>query len=178
MTELNIVPECYVDTKIAEIVGYAKRKYNHQHGCGDVSNEMQHNRLKEQIALGIIDEDKYKGPTPKYFSEFNLVIQENNLILKRHHSRKHYLILICPEVESWLLEDAKKSGIIPSDVEYNLPDQLKRFVQISKIKDIDRNEGFKKFIKALIKAQAPSVITLQKWINLFKLDQLDTLVNK
>ena len=38
MTELSIVPECYVDTKTAEIVSQAKRKYNHQHGCGDVAN--------------------------------------------------------------------------------------------------------------------------------------------
>ena len=179
MTELNIVPECYVDTKIAEILGQAKRKYNHQHGYGDVSNEMQHNRLKEQIALGIIDEDKYKGPArKKYFAEFNLVIQENNLILKKRHSRKHYLILICPEVEKWLLEDAKKIDINPSDADYNLPNELKGFTKLSKIKDIDKNEGFKKFIKALIRAEAPSITTLKKWIELFKINQLDTLSNK
>ena len=176
MTELNIVPECYVDTKIAKIISQAKRRYNHQHGCGDVANEMQNNRLKEQVALGIVDEDKYKGPAPKYFAEFNLVIKENNLILKKHHTRKHYLILICPEVEKWLLEDAQKSGINCTDPEYNLPDKLKGFVQISKIKDIDRNEGFKKFIKTLMKAQAPSLTTLQRWITLFKIDQLDGLL--
>ncbi len=73
MTVLNIVPECYVDTKIAEIVGQAKSKYNHQHGCGDVSNEL-HKSLTDEIALGIIDEDKHKGPPSKYFLEFDLVI--------------------------------------------------------------------------------------------------------
>jgi hypothetical protein len=177
MTELNIVPECYVDTKIAEILGEAKRKYNHQHSCGDVSNELQ-KRLREKIALGIIDEDKGKGSVPKYFSEFATIVQENNLILKVHEVRKHYLIIVCPEIEKWLLEDAKKVNINPSDEEYNLPDKLGGLIQISKIRDIDRNDGFKKFIKVLIREQAPSITTLKKWIELFKAGQLDSLSNK
>jgi hypothetical protein len=177
MIELNIVPECYVDTKIAEIVSQAKRKYNHQHGCGDVSKLLQ-KQLKDKVALGIVDEDSDKGPVAKYFLEFNLVIKENNLVLKKHKTRNHYLILICPEVEKWLLEDAKSVGIDPSDSEYNLPDSLKEFIKISKEKDIDRNEGFKKFIKTLVREKAPSITTLKKWIELFKFGQLDTLSNK
>ncbi len=177
MTELNIVPECYIDTKIAEIVGQAKRKYNHQHGCGDVSNVLQ-GKLKDKIALGIIDEDQNKGPVPKYFLEFDLVLQENNLILKKHKTRKQYLILVCPEIEEWLFEDSKKVGLNPSDLEYNLPPNFKDFISISKEKDIDRNEGFKKFIKVLIRKKAPSITTLKKWIELFKIDELDTLPNK
>lgn len=177
MTELNIVPECYVDTKIAEIVGEAKRKYNHQHSCGDVSNELQ-KRLRNKIALGIIDEDRGKGSVPKYFSEFDIIAQENNLILKRHKIRKHYLILICPEIEKWLLTDAENVNINPSDAEYNLPDKLQGLIQISKIRDIDKNDDFKKFIKALVREQAPSITTLKKWIDLFKSGQLDTLSYK
>lgn len=177
MTELNIVPECFVDTKIAEIVGQVKSKYNHQHGFGDVSNEMEYS-LENEMALGIIDEDKNKGSTSKYFLGFDLILQEQNLILKKHKTLKHYLILICPEVEKWLLEDAKKTGIDPSDVEYDLPNELKGLIKISKIKDIDRNEGFKKFIKALVREQAPAITTLKKWIELFKIDQLNTLANK
>ena len=176
MAELNIVPECYVDTRIAEIVGQAKIKYNHQHGFGDVSNEMEHS-LENEMALGIIDEDKNKGATSKYFLEFDLIAQGHNLILKKHKTIKHYLILVCPEVEKWLLEDAKKMGIDPSNVEYDLPNELKGLIKISKIKDIDRNEGFKKFIKMLLREQAPSITTLKKWIELFKTDQLDTLAN-
>lgn len=177
MGELNIVPECYVDTKIAEIVGQAKRKYNHQHGFGDVSKEMEYT-LENEIALGIIDEDKYKGPTSKYFSEFHLFAQESNLILKKHKIRKHYLILICPEVEKWLLADANITGIIPSDKEYGLPNQLRGLIKISKIRDIDNNQGFKNFIKALVRKEAPSITTLKKWIDLFKSGLLDTLPNK
>ena len=86
MTELNIIPECYVDTKVAEILGESSKKYNHQHGCGAVANEL---RKRENIALGIIDEDAGKGPPASYFSEFEVVKQENNLILKKHKQKKH-----------------------------------------------------------------------------------------
>ena len=174
MTELSIVPECYIDTKVAEILGEAKGKYNHQHSCGDVSNELQ-KRLINKIALGIIDEDKGKGSVPKYFSEFTIIAESNKLILKKHKLRKHYLILICPEIEKWLLADAEYVNITPSDIEFNLPNKLEGLIQISKIKSIDKNEGFKKFIKALIREKAPSITTLKKWIELFKLGQLDNL---
>jgi hypothetical protein len=173
MTTLNIVPECYVDTKIAEILGQAK-KYNHQHGCGDVANELK-NKLRNNIALGIIDEDKNKGPQAKYFSEFETMVEENNLILKRHKSRKHYLILICPEVEKWLMTDSQRVNIDPSDGNYKLPGQLKDFVQKTKIQNIEKNEGFKRFIKALVIKKAPSITTLKQWIELFRADQLDVL---
>ena len=83
MIELNIFPECYVDTKIAQILGEAKKKYNHHAGVGGVSNKMLTNKLKDQPALGIVDEDKGKGSMPKYFLEFNTIIEKDNLILKK-----------------------------------------------------------------------------------------------
>lgn len=168
MTELSIIPECYVDTKVAEILGESLKKYNHQHGCGDVANELRNN---DRIALGIIDEDKNKGPAAKYFSEFEIIKEENNLILKRHKQKKQFLILICPEIEEWLLNDANKVNINPNSDEYKLPDELKGFKNISKIKDIDRNEGFYRFIKALVKEKSPSITTLKKWIIEFKTNQ-------
>jgi hypothetical protein len=171
MTELNIIPECYVDTKVAEIVGQASRKYNHQHGCGDVANRMI--KSKNNICLGIIDEDKNKGPRAKYFSEFTTIKEENNLILKRHKERKQYLMLICPEIEQWLMNDARHAQIDPTG--YNLPPNLKGFTSICKTQDIDRNEGFYRFIKTLINKNAPSVSTLKMWIDCFKKDQLDNL---
>jgi hypothetical protein len=171
MTELNIVPECYVDTKVAEIVGQA-RKYNHQHGCGNVANELK-NKLKNNIALGIIDEDKNKGPASIYFLEFNTIKTENNLILKKHTERQQYLVLVCPEIEAWLLNDAKAVGIAPS--EFGLPEDMKGFNSISKIQKIDRNIGFHQFIKKLLRENAPAITTLKSWIELFEAGNLDSL---
>ncbi len=174
MTELNIVPECYVDTKVAEIAGQTG-KYNHQHGSGDVANQLK-NKLKNNIALGIIDEDKNKGPAAKYFSKFNTVKTENNLILKKHKERQHYLVLICPEIEEWLLSDAKAVGIAPID--FGLPENMKGFKELTKIQSIDRNIGFHRFIKKLLRENAPAITTLKSWIDLFKAGKLDSLVNR
>lgn len=168
MTILNIVPECYVDTKVAEIPGQAK-KYNHQHGCGDVANELK-TKLHNKIALGIIDEDKNKGPASKYFSEFNILETKNHLILKKHKERKHYLIVICPEIENWLLTNATRVEIIPAD--YGLVNNLQGLKQLSKIQSIDKNIGFYRFIKKLLRKKAPGITVLKNWIELFNTDKL------
>lgn len=173
MTELSIVPECYVDTKVAEIVGQAKRGYNHQHGCGDVAKTLSTN-LKNMTALGIIDEDKNKGPQAKYFSHFVTVKEENNLILKKHNEKDQYLILICPEIEKWLLSDADAIGINMEDFE--LPKNLSGLKEITKTQDIDKNIDFYRFIKALIREEAPSITTLKNWLDLFKNDAISSLL--
>ncbi len=172
MTELNIVPECYVDTKVAEIAGHATRKYNHQHGCGDVANQLK-NKLRNKISIGIIDEDKNKGPQAKYFSEFQTIKTENKLILKKHKNLKQYLILVCPEIEEWLMSDATAVNVNPID--YGLPESMKGFKEITKTQNIDKNIDFHRFIKALLRENAPSITTLKNWIELFKKDELDII---
>ncbi len=175
MTVLNILPECYVDTKVAEIItGIASsEKYNHQHGCGQIANLLK-NRLKDNIALGIIDEDKNKGPVAKYFLEFEEIKSENNLILKKHNKREQYLILICPEIEEWLLMNARSVNIDPSVSE--LPLHLKGFKQITKTQSIDKNIMFYQFIKSLLNKEAAGIVTLKRWIDAFKLNTHETLI--
>jgi hypothetical protein len=165
MAVLNILPECYVDTKVAEIVTRSSEKYNHQHGCGQIANLLK-NRLKDRIALGIIDEDKNKGPMARYFHEFENIKSENDLILKKHTEKKQYLILICPEIERWILMNANSVHLNPTD--FNLPTDLRGFKQITKTRNIDSNLDFYQFIKELINKNAAGIITLGNWLNEFK----------
>ncbi len=132
MTELSIVPECYADTKLAEILVQSKRKFNHQHGCGDVANQLK-NRLKNFPALGIVDEDKNKGPVSKYFLEFNVLKEQNSLILKKHPERNHFLVIVCPEIENWLLYNAVSVNVSP--LKFSLPENLAGFKKLSKTLD-------------------------------------------
>jgi hypothetical protein len=169
MIKLNIVPECYVDTKVAEIVG--KNQYNHQHGRGNVANLLK-NKLKDKPALGIIDEDKNKGPLPKYFWEFKTIKEENSLLLKKNE-RNHFLIIFCPEIENWLLNNANIVKINPDN--FDLSGDLNEFKQITKAPNIDTNLDFYRFIKELIKSKAPGFITLQKWIDAFSKNEMSKL---
>ena len=173
MTVLNILPECHVDTKVAEIITHASEKYNHQHGCGQIANQLK-NRLKDKIALGIIDEDKNKGPLPHYFSEFEKLKSENGLILKKHTTRKQYLILICPEIEEWLMTNANSVNIKLS--EFNLPADLKGFKQITKTQNIDINMAFYQFTKLLVSKKAPGIIALKSWIEAFKTNTIEDAI--
>jgi hypothetical protein len=170
MEMLNILPECYVDTKVAEIITRSSEKYNHQHGCGQIANLLK-KRLKDTVALGIIDEDKNKGPIANYFLEFDEIKSENDLILKKHRERKQYLILICPEIEKWLLMNANSVHLDP--LHFNLPSDLSGFKQITKTQNIDSNPDFSRFIKSLINKNAAGIITLRNWINDFKNNTLD-----
>ncbi|HUZ58151.1 MAG TPA: hypothetical protein VMU83_05165 [Hanamia sp.] len=172
MAVLNILPECYVDTKVAEIITRSSEKYNHQHGCGQIANLLKR-RLKDTVALGIIDEDKNKGPIANYFLEFDEIKSENDLILKKHKDRKQYLILICPEIEKWLLMNANSVHLNLSD--FNLPSDLNGFKQITKTQDIDSNLDFYQFIKALIDKKSAGIITFGNWVSDFKNNTFDNL---
>lgn len=162
MTALNIVPECYVDTKLAEILAESSTKFNHQKGHGNVANKMQFD-VKNQFALGIIDEDTIKVRKAKYFSEFKNIKTENSLTLQKHNELNHYLIIINPAIEKWLLENAKISGVIPD----NLGNELEDLKSFTKKKAIYKNQGFYVFVKKLIRNQAPGIITLKLWIEQF-----------
>lgn len=173
MTALNIVPECYVDTKLVEILGEFKR-CNHQHGCGDVSRELL-TKLKNNISLGIIDQDPNKGFKSKYFNEFNIIKEEENLILQKHPKQSQYLILICPEIEEWLFNNAQSVKLSPEN--FGLPKGLKGFKKESKSENINKNIGFYRFVKELVRSNANGVITLKKWIDYFYKGKYELLEN-
>jgi hypothetical protein len=171
MTRLIILPECYVDTQVAKII--VQGKLNHQMGCSQVANKL-FSEFKNSIALGIIDEDKNKGSVHPYIKEFDMKQSANNLILKKHSEREHYLIVICPEIENWLLNDAKSVNIDLSS--FKLPHDLKGLIKLSKTEAIGKNPDFNRLIKALIRAQAPSITTFKLWLDLFKNDAIRTLI--
>lgn len=162
MTELNIVPECEVDTRLVQILANFKKPPNHAKGHGNVANKLKFD-LKNRIALGVIDEDKTKIRKSPYFELFTLTVSKYNLTLKKHPSLSHYLILINPPIEIWLLENAKISNVTSEKLGNNLKD-VKDF---TKRKDIHRNVHFTAFIKELIKTHAPGVILLKTWIEKF-----------
>lgn len=165
MKIFNIIPECNVDTRVIEILGKIKYIAGHKHGKGNVSNELE-KALKNNIALGIVDEDPNKGFEPKYFArQFQESKKENNLLLKTHKSLKQYLIVIRPEIEAWLNQNAISVNVSPD--EYSLPKNLKGFKQLCKSKEIRKNYQFDNFIKSLIQKKAPGIITLKTWIEDF-----------
>ena len=100
----HIVPECYIDTMLVQtLVPPGKNcRYNHQHGCFAVSNEMELYSLKDKFALGIIDNDKKKA---KYLSKFIEIDNiDDALKLYKHKEFYQYYIEINPAMEAWILK--------------------------------------------------------------------------
>jgi hypothetical protein len=155
-----IIPECYVDTRIANILGGDNSSFNHAKGCGQVANAMQHPKMIDSFALGIIDEDKFSGTKPKYFNEFTIIKKEDdNLILKKHHHKNHYLIIVRPVIEKWLLKDA--SAVDINLEEFNLSNSINSLIDLTKSKEIHNNSEFTRFIKKLKRENAPSITILK-----------------
>ena len=137
----HIVPECYIDTMLVQTLVPPKKnsRYNHQHGCFDVSNEMELYGLKDKFAVGIIDNDKKKAKYLKGFIEIDNI--ENALKLYKHQSRHQYFIELNPAIEVWILKVCEQEAI-DIFVEFGLPNNLKALKQITKPQTSSKDKRF------------------------------------
>ncbi len=119
---IPIIPECFADRVVIEILGNIPRfATNKQHSKTKVENILinknEYNKQKNiakyenAIALAVIDFDK--GIHPKsYFKNFNIdIYKSENIIYKKHDSKGHYLLLICPAIEKWMIEAARQAEV-------------------------------------------------------------------
>jgi hypothetical protein len=158
--DANIIPECYVDTLLAETIAPPVRGYNHQHSCTKVLSVME-NRLANEFALGIIDDDKI---APKSFTMFFTAVKThgNDLALYKHTGRRHYIIKIIPAAEKFILNAAQQCGISPAD--YGLPTDLKELTAVTKHKTSKDNVNLKNLFRAIKQGNAENFCKLAQWI--------------
>jgi hypothetical protein len=142
MEELAVIPECFVDTCLAETITNATH-FNHQKGCGTVSKLMQE-KLKDKFALGIVDKDKKLLP---YLIEFDLVGSQGSLFLYKHRNKSHYIIQIFPAIEKFILKAVDEKGIHLAD--YNLPNTLTELTKITKNITSKKSPVFKQLFQML-----------------------------
>jgi hypothetical protein len=139
---LNILPECYADTQMINTLGF--KKVNHCDSIGEVANTMIKN-YKNKLAIGIIDRDK-PGWVPSYFNDFQVYKTIGNIEIKKLVDTKHYIVVVAPALESYLL-DLASSLDIPID-KYGFKD-LNSLKRITKSKKLPKNEKFKSFLNSL-----------------------------
>jgi hypothetical protein len=157
-----VLPECYVDTCMIETLVPPNSHYNHQKGSGTVAKKMK-NFFGDRFALGIIDKDKKEL---YYLKEFNLVISKYNLELYKHKKKHHYLILINPAIETFILSNAKAAGISISS--FDLPETMDEFRKETKLVNSKKDPRFRKLFKELIKADLDEITLLITWISYLK----------
>jgi len=151
----NVVPECYADTVLVEILGF--KRPNHVLNS-NISMVIKTIREKQpnQLIVGIIDSDR--GKSEKVLNGFELVEEQHDI--KKFTREKHTILIICPALEGWIFQNADLKGINPKDYGFHTP---KYFRQVCKKISANKNTELKRFLNDL-KQKAPGFIQLKTWI--------------
>lgn len=151
-SNLYIIPECYVDTNLVQILLQIKG-VNHQYGCGQVTNVMQ-KHFKDSFSIGIIDNDDLQS---NYSKECVAIASSDEIILCKHPNSHHYLIKIKHIMERFILNCAKKQGI---DLAANgVPSDLEGLKSLTKSKECLDNPDLKRALKAVCKSNELMLLT-------------------
>ena len=154
----HLMPECFLDTNLMETILPPKKAYNHQKGCNDVVKLMAE-KFQNRFALGVLDIDKDSFDKLRT-KQFTLLQENNGLMLYKHESEQHYLILH-PNIEKWLIEEAKQVNL--SLEFYSLSSNLEELKKLSKPKTSKDNPRFKAVFEKLKEQNAKGITQLFNW---------------
>ena len=169
--DLHILPECFIDTTLAETLSFPKRGYKHVKGCNKVLSEM--NKNSNNAALGIIDDDKC---VPASFQSFELLKEHNeNLAIYKHNEKPHYIVKIYKAAEDFILKNAEKCGISMAD--YHLSDNLSNLIKQTKDITTKSNPDLKRLFSAIKQNENSDFHKLAQWIELFKANPYNLDIN-
>jgi hypothetical protein len=158
----HIIPECYIDTVLMEVLIPPEKQYNHQKGVPTVVKEMQEKFLNK-FALAILDRDEDKKRKQiKYYNEFDLLLEKHNISLHRHKNRlRHHYLIFHPPFEKWIISESEETNLLLE--EYGLPNNFKELIKITKPPTPENNPKFKRLFKALKKYNANGITLLFEW---------------
>lgn len=125
MAANEFIPECYIDTNLVETF-LEMRGVNHQKGCNVVGKVMKE-KFSDRFAVGIIDADKRPA---SYSYEFDLIAESKYIKLMKHPQRPHYMIVISPAMDGFVLKCAEEAGLDIS--RYGFSPTLEGFISQTK----------------------------------------------
>ncbi len=149
----QVLPECYADTVLVEVLGFTKP--NHQLSIGKVLSQMESAHANKAM-VGIVDDDKRK---PGYFQKFTQTEECEGI--KRYQKDSQVILVISPAFETWVFENAAAAGVDPG--KYGFSDR-KSFEKACKKQDAGKNTSLKNFLNTLKQKQAPGFKQLRDWI--------------
>ena len=118
-------------------------------------------RLKDHPgATGIVDEDPGYDP-PHEFASYRLTESGEGaqIQLRKRQAGGQNLIVLCPEVEEWLLQRAKISGVDPR--QYHLQVTAR---ELHDLPGYEERESFHQFLAALTNSGDRGMSLLRQWI--------------
>jgi len=111
-------------------------------------------------ATGIVDEDPGYDP-PHEFANYRLTERSEGvqLQLRTRQGGGQRLIVVCPEVEDWLLQRARVSEVDPR--QYHLRSTAK---ELRELPDYEKKESFQQFLSALTDRSDKGMSLLRQWV--------------
>ena len=100
--------------------------------------------FSERFAVGIMDKDKKRV---SYLKEFSHIAHDEAIELFKHHRRPHYILLISPAVEGFILAAVSELSI--DLCEYDIPDNLDDMRKETKQVDAKSSQKYRKLFKRL-----------------------------
>ena len=168
--DLQILPECFIDTVLAETLVFPQRGYKHIKGCNKVLSEM--NKKSNNALLGIIDDDKC---VPSSFKSFDLLRKHSeNLAIYKHNKKPHYIVKIRKAAEDFILKNVEKCNI--SMIDYNLPDKLPDLIKQTKNITSKNNPDLKRLFLAIKQNKNSDFYILAQWIEKFKINPYNLII--
>jgi hypothetical protein len=167
-----IIPECYVDSCLIEVLLVADKDFvNHHKGNGKVAKEMMDN-FSDGFCIGVIDEDKEPLDYLKFFDEKKTT---DFLKLWKHKQKHHYIIQIRPVIEKWFLRICRENEIDLS--EFNLSMDIKSLLKVSKSVNSRKDERFIKLFKQMKNKNCQPVIDLKNWLEFLKANKYNSNID-
>lgn len=148
MKILNL--ECKPDERLAKVLGIPSKNIEHHNDKGRIGN-----LLKEDVyVIAMVDEDPGK-PSSKSFATLEKESEAHGIKVLVHKKKKQYVVVLCPELEGWIINISKKSKISLS--EFGLPEKAKQLH-----KEINyRLPAFEKLLLKLLEKKNPTLLYLQ-----------------
>ena len=149
--------ECKADEALARSLGIRRREISHQRNKEQVLKMIT--RVTNCIAL--VDEDPNSQP-PQLFGQ--LLRQEDclaqGIVLYLDRRRNNQVVVLCPNLEGWVIRSAQESRIRHDRPPYRLPDAAHSLHNVIN----DRLPSLRYLLTALLTAQSPRILKLQELI--------------
>lgn len=149
----NIIPECYADTLLVELLGFPYPNHALNSCISSVLKVVKASKPNERV-VGIIDSDR--GKSEKLLEQF-IFIEELHGI-KKYTRENQTVLVLYPALEEWIFNNASAKNI----KKYGFEDP-KYFRQVCKSsKKGKTKDQLKNFLNTM--KQVPSFSQLKTWI--------------
>ena len=150
----QIVPECYADTYLVEIL-LKRGKPRHQKGIHKVKETVEKLAKELNKFAAVIDKDKDQH---HFYNSLETISDEAGVLHKKKGNINYFILE--PAIEQFILNCCESSNIDISDF-FKYSNDLHGLRNLFKSPAIESNHDFKRLINELINKNSAGIIRLQ-----------------